>query len=333
MGGAGAARAGELPVSISWSADAPWLTVIMPTHQGERWIDAALRSIAIEESAGIEVIVIDSSPTSATMEIARTYSERLRLRIIERADLLMWPAKTNFGVSISEAAHACWLHQDDSWLPGRVAAVRAWIDAAPSAALHLAPSTIIDQDGRKLGTWRCPLPPDRELQPDFVVNRLLIQNFISVPAPIFRKDFWLANGGLDEALWYTADWDMWLKLATRGPVYYHDQVTTGFRIHTGSLTMTGSRDVTDFAQQMQIVLDRHRVRRGGRSRDIERAAYASIAVNIALALASAGDFSCLLQAATKVLRLGPAGMHRYLRDSRIVERLTPRVRAKLRGAF
>jgi glycosyltransferase involved in cell wall biosynthesis len=329
MGGAWTTGARELLMNRS----APWLTVIMPTYRGEQWIDAALNSIATEAADGIEVVVIDSSPTSATLDIARKYAGGLDLHIVERSDLPMWTAKTNFGVGIAKSAHVCWLHQDDLWLPGRVAAVRGWIDTAPQASLHLAPSTIIDRDGRTLGAWRCPLPANRELRSDLVMQRLLVQNFVSVPAPVFRKDAWLSSGGLDEALWYTADWDIWLKLAGSGSIYYHDRVTTGFRIHGGSLTMTGSRDVADFTQQMQIVLKRHSLRLDGHPRDVERAACASIAVNIALASASAGDFSGLYRAATKVLRLGPTGIHRYLRDSRIVERLTPRVRAKLRDAF
>jgi hypothetical protein len=138
---------------------------------------------------------------------------------------------------------------------------------------------------------------------------------------------------LDENLWYTADWDMWLKLAARGPIYYHNCVTVGYRIHGGSLTVTGSHDTAAFTQQMQIVLDRHLTKIGGRSKAIERAARASIAVNTALALASAGNLTNLWRAALEVVRLGPVGISRYLRDSRIVERVAPRVRAKLTGAF
>jgi hypothetical protein len=138
---------------------------------------------------------------------------------------------------------------------------------------------------------------------------------------------------LDENLWYTADWDMWLKLAALGPVYYHDTVTVGFRIHGASQTVTGSRDTGDFAQQMQIVLDRHLDTLGGGSTGVERAARASIAVNTALAAASTGDVGSLLRAAGRVLGLGPSGIHRYLRDSRILERVAPRIRAKLTGAF
>jgi len=304
----------------------------MPSYCGEQWIDAALRSVAAQETDGIEVLAIDGSPTPTTLDIARRYSDRLNLRVFERRDLTSWHAKTNFGVEVAEASHLCWLGVDDLWLPGRAVAVRAWIEAAPDVSLHLAPSAIIDRHGRKLGVWRCPLPSNGALPSALVTERLLVQNFVAAPAPVFRKDAWLACGGLDEELWYTADWDMWLKLAARGSVCHHDDMTIGFRIHGGSLTVTGSRAVADFAQQMQIVVDRH-LSRLCASKGVERAARASIAVNTALASASTGDFSGLLKAASGVLRLGPRGIRRYLRDSRIVDRVVPRVRAKLGGTF
>lgn len=315
------------------TAATPWLTVIMPSYCGERWIGASLRSLVEERPEGVEVLVIDSSPTSATRDMARDYSDRLRLRVVERCDLPTWQSKTNFGVEMAESTHICWIGVDDVWLPGRVAAVRAWVEMARDAPLHLAPSAVIDKSGRKLGVWRCPLSAKGELRSNEVTERLLVQNFIAAPAPVFRRDAWLDCGGLDENLWYTADWDIWLKLAALGSVHYHDIVTVGFRIHGGSLTVAGSRDPADFAQQMRIVLDRHLDRLGGGSNGVARAARASIAVNTALASASAGDFGGLLRAAGEVLRLGPIGIRRYFRDSRIVERVAPRVRAKLAGVF
>jgi glycosyltransferase involved in cell wall biosynthesis len=311
----------------------PWLTVIVPSYCGERWIDSALQSLATEAAEGIEVLVIDGSPTPATRDIARTYSDRLRLRIFDRPDLRSWHHKTNFGVEIAEASHICWLHVDDLWIPGRAAAVRAWIESARETPLHLAPTAIIDRAGRKLGVWRCPLRANQQLPSALVTERLLVQNFVAAPAPVFRKDAWLKCGGLDESLWYTADWDVWLKLAACGPVSYHDEVTCCFRIHGGSLTVTGSRNVADFGEQMRLVLDRHLPRFCGDSKKVERAARASIAVNVALASASTGDLRGLLRAASGVFRLGPAGIRRYLRDSRIVDRVAPRVRARLSGAF
>jgi glycosyltransferase involved in cell wall biosynthesis len=320
-------------MSIDSSGVRPWLSVIMPTHFGEQWIDLSLRSLIGETVHGIEILLIDSSDTTTTRDIAQNYSDRLRIRIFERRDLHSWHSKTNFGVRIAESEHVSWLGVDDLWLPGRAAAVKTWIQAFPKVPLHFAPSAIIDEDGRKLGVWRCPLPAERALESAFVTERLLVQNFVAAPAPVFRKDAWLGCGGLDETLWYTADWDMWLKLVGGGQTYYHNDVTVGFRIHSGSMTVTGSGKTEDFRHQLESVLDRHLSALGSPSKGVERAARASIAVNVGLSRASRGDFPGLFRAASRLALLGPGGIRRYLRDSRIVERVVPRIRAKIAGRF
>jgi hypothetical protein len=311
----------------------PWLSVVIPSHRGELWINSSLKSIAAEAVPGIEVLLIDSSPTRTTLDMAASFADRLNLRIFERRDLDSWHVKTNYGVEIAASQHVCWLGVDDVWMPGRARAVRGWIEASPNSPLQLGASVIIDRNGRQLGHWRCPLPADIALAADFVTERLLIQNFVAAPAPVFRRDAWLDSGGLDSSLWYTADWDIWLKLAAAGPVYYHDEATIGFRIHGSSLTMTGSNDISDFKDQMRTVLERHLPRLSGSAKPVEAAAVASIAVNAALASASAGEYRALGPAAWGVLRLGPAGAARYWKHSRLADRLWPRLRAKLTGSL
>ena len=139
---------------------------------------------------------------------------------------------------------------------------------------------------------------------------------------------------MDEQLWYTPDWDIWVKLSAHGEVVYHDAMTTAFRVHGSSLTVIGSRDAGEFRSQMQTVLERHLDRLPASSRlGVESAARASISVNVSLAAASGGNLQLLARAAGDVLSLGPAGMTRYLRDSRLSERVIPRLRAKLTRAF
>ncbi|WP_292419250.1 glycosyltransferase [Mesorhizobium sp.] len=312
----------------------PFLSVVMPVHEGAAWIETTLDSLVAEPTGDLEIIVIDSSPTSATAAIVERFAHRLPLRLLQRRDLTPWQTKTNLGVELAAADHICILPQDDLWLPGRVEAARRWLGGSPEAALHLAPTVIVDRSGRRMGRWNCPLPADEMLEAEFLLERLLVQNFVSVPAPIFRRSAWLACGGVDEKLWYTADWDIWAKLASTGPVVYHDEITTAFRVHGSSLTVTGSRDVGEFRSQMQIVMERHLPRLPASSRRrVEPAAQASISVNASLAAASGGDLKALVRAARVVLSLGPSGMRRYLRDSRLRERVICRLRAKLTGAF
>ena len=316
-------------------AEQPWLSVIVPSHNGERWLPAALQSVADQNDRGIEVVVIDSSDGEGSFDILRRYGDRLPIRACRRLDLLPWTRKTNVAARIARADWICMLHQDDLWLEGRAAAVRQWLEAAPAAVMHLHPAYIVDSAGRRRGVWRCPLADDdagvpaREL-----LERLLVQNSIAMPAPTIRRAAYLAVGGLDEGLWYTADWDLYLKLARAGPVHYHDRPLAAYRIHGSSLTSSGSRDLDDFRAQMQTVLDRHIGRLGNEERgDVRRVAMASIEVNVALAAASAGKYAALATAMMRLLGLGPRRLRCYLRDSRIIERLRPRMRARLAGAL
>ena len=312
----------------------PLISVIVPIHEGANWIAATLDSLVSEPTENIEIIAIDSSPNGDTSAIVRKYELRLPIQLLTRRDLAPWQTKTNLGVQLARGEYCCILHQDDLWLPGRMDAVRHWLTSSPECVLHLAPTAIIDSRGRHLGKWRCPLPRGQILTERLLTERLLVQNFISVPAPIFRRDAWLSCGGMDEELWYTPDWDIWLKLAAAGPVIYNEEYTTGFRVHGSSLTISGSRDRHEFQSQMEIVLARHlgRIPVSIRSR-VERAARASINVNVSLAAAAAGSLTTLLRAVTNVLLLGPGGMRRYLRDSRLWERIIPRLRSKISGAF
>ena len=306
----------------------------MPVHHGERWLSFTLDSLVAQDCTGIEFIILDSTAGDSCGAIVRRYADRLDIRYEHLPDVKAWPAKTNLAVERAAALHVAMLHQDDLWEPQRTRAARDSIAAAPDAVLLLNPSRIVDERGRRLGTWRCPLAADRLLDGRKVAERLLVQNFVAIPAPIIRKSAWLECGGMDEALWYTADWDLYLKLLALGPVFYRNTPTTAFRVHGSSLTVSGSRDRPDFRQQMQEVFDRHSnlVPASDLPR-IRRRANASIAVNCALAQASSGSMKALLQALAEVLSLGPPQALRYIRDSRVLERALPRLRARLAGSF
>ena len=309
------------------------VTVVMPVHNGAEWLATTFDSLLGEISKGVEIIVLDSSPDLETAKVVEKYATRLPITFLRRPDIQAWTAKTNLGVEFAKADHVCMLHQDDLWLSGRLAAVRKWISTDPEAALHLAPTAIIDRHGIRLGAWRCPLAAERRLSATEVLRSLLVQNFVSVPAPVFRRDAWRRCGGMDEALWYTADWDLWLKLSDAGPVRYHQDETTAFRVHGSSLTVTGSRDLKEFEKQMRVVFERHASRVPQPRTAVESAARASIRINVELAAASSGNVRALGRACWQILLLGPSGARRYLKDSRLLDRVVPRLRARVAGAL
>lgn len=298
----------------------------MPVHAGEAWLGATLKSIASRPDAPIEVIIRDSTPGASCEHIVQRHAGRLRIDYAYLPDVASWTRKTNMAVEAATAEHISMLHQDDLWLPARIDVVSDMIARAPDAALLVTSAQLVDDAGRVLGDWRPPFGAG-EVAPDACRDDLLIQNSIALPAPVFRRDAYLAAGGLDESLWYTPDWDLWLKLADRGRVIYDPRPTVAFRIHGGSLTMTGDRG--EFAEQLAIVLDRY-LPSGSREARLCRA---SAKINILLARAAAGEPAAALQALAAVLCLGPRDMMRYLHASRLSERLLPRLRLRLSGAL
>jgi hypothetical protein len=311
--------------------NAPWLSVIMPTYNGEMYLEETLASIADQGDDGIEVVAVDDGSTDATLAILRDFARRMPLHIHARSRVGNWVANTNYGLPLARARHVCFLHQDDLWLPGRLRVLRQLLDREPHAALLLNPSRYIDARGAGVGLWRCPLTPGRQ-KPGLVVERLLVQNFIAVPAPVFSRDAALKAGGLNEQLWYTADWDFWLRLAGAGPVSYDPRPLTAFRVHSLSQTAQGIGRAAEIRRQLDLVLEQHLP--PWEARYPERAEVGAVArlaveVNHALAVSAHGGRAGWRQLAWRFLNLGPSGWRRFLRDSRIIERVGARLRARL----
>lgn len=311
----------------------PWLSVLIPTYNGENYLPFALNSISIQEDNEIECIAIDDGSIDATISILRDYQKKLPIRILQRERQGNWVANTNYGLSLARGDYICFLHQDDLWLRDRLSIMRRLTAQFPEAVIVLHPSNFLDERGNNLGTWNCPLPSFPQIvKADMMIQRLLIQNFISILGPIFKREAALRVGGLDESLWYTADWDFWLKIAACGDSLYYPKALSAFRVHPSSQTVVRSSGSRDFREQLETVAMKHFTQWQAPERAkqrLKRVVYFSVEVNIALAEAAHGHQTNLLALLVAFASLGPSGWIRYIRDSRILERVSARLRAQI----
>ena len=105
------------------SLGSPWLSVVMPVYNGERHLPAALESIDAQGAAvaGIEIVAVDDGSTDRSVAILEVFSRELPLRVIRAGRQGNWVKATNIGLEAARGAWCCFLHQDDLWLPGRLA--------------------------------------------------------------------------------------------------------------------------------------------------------------------------------------------------------------------
>lgn len=307
----------------------PLLSVIMPTYNGERYIAAALKSVREQQDDGIEVVVVDDGSSDRTLEIVQGFAEVLPVRLILPGRVGNWVAITNLGLREAAGEWACFLHQDDLWLPGRMKRLRSEM-ASCNGSLIVHDALYVGPDGRDVGPWTCPLVEGR-VPPDLFIERLLVQNFIAIPCPVFRRNAVIGSGGLNEKLWFSADWDLWLRLGALGPVQFIAEKLSAFRVHPASQTAARKLQANEWDTQLTTVLELHLKSWPGTGRlrrAVERVALASIEVNSALAAASRGEAVRPAAVLAHLIALGPIGWHRYFRDSRIVQRVGARLRVR-----
>jgi GT2 family glycosyltransferase len=310
---------------------APWLSILLPTYNGEAYLPEALRSVRDQAIGDIELIAVDDGSSDGTLAILQQAAQELPLRIIAGPRRKNWVASVNLALQLARGQYASVLHQDDGYLPGRLQTLREHIRRCPDAALYTHWAEFRDRGGKRVGLWRAPFGPS--LQPiaaDVLCERLLVQNFFAVASPMFRVADARKLGGMDESLWYTADWDFWLKLASLGETVCVPTPLAFFRLHSESQTIQRSRDAAAFREQLEIVLHRHLARgaiRPAARRTVRAAALAAIEINVALSSMVHRTPLDYLRITKALRQLNAPAAFRLLRDSRLGERILARGRA------
>jgi GT2 family glycosyltransferase len=306
-----------------------WLSVVVPTYNGSRYVATALASIASEFAEDMELIVVDDCSSDDTPSLLEKAAQQLPIRVVRNEQQLGWVASTNVGFRLARGEWLCTLHQDDMWLTGRTNILRHVMTSYPDAGLIVGAALFIDDAGEPLGRWRLPWrggSPDR----DEIARRLYVQNFLAIPATCVRASTLRALGELDEQFWYTADWDLWLRLARVTPVVTARMPLAGFRVHAHSQTVSRSLDIPAFERQLRLVQQRHRWAAGG-DHSVLAAGEAATRTNVALATMMHGGRPQIGGLAKAAITMPPAAWVRYFRDSRIIDRAMPRARLQLRS--
>lgn len=303
----------------------------MPVFQGEAYLDAALGSIAAQDRTDdLEIIAVDDGSSDGSRAILERWSEVLPVKLVSQPHEGNWVRSTNRAIELATGTWVSLLHQDDCWLPGRLQTLREQSAAHPDVDFWLHPADFIDEAGRRIGRWRCPLPVRRPLAATDTLARLVVQNFIPIVSPMVRRSHVLQAGPLDESLWYFADWDFWLRLAANGTICYWPEPLAGFRIHPQSQTARRTGDLEAVGRQFDVTVNRAlesaafpASRRASSLRILPfaRAMYLFLLAG----LHGGGGVPVGLLWRT-AFRAGPLGWLRYWQYSRLPERLWPRLK-------
>lgn len=213
------------------------ISVVTPSFNQGSFIERTIRSVL--DQAGdfeLEYRVADGGSTDGTLEILKRYEGRLTWTAEKdggQSDAL------NKGFARATGDVLCWLNSDDVFLPGALQRVaRAFRET--QCRWCFGQCRIIDENDleiRRGVTWY----KNRQLR-RYDYRRLLVENFISQPATFFARELWAVAGPLDQALWYSMDYDLWLRFGRLAQPHFLATDLAAFRWHGASKSGARFRD-------------------------------------------------------------------------------------------
>jgi hypothetical protein len=186
------------------------LTVVLPVHNGEAYLDEAIASIRRQTFADFELLVIDDRSDDRSAAIAAGHAaEDARVRLLANSGEGL-VAALNFGVERATAKLIARMDADDVALPARFERQMARMTAEPDVLVLGTATVRIDAAGNKLDVVVPPVEPAEVLR---LLDRV---NPIAHPTVVMRRADFEAVGGYRRAYLRAEDYDLWLRLAERG---------------------------------------------------------------------------------------------------------------------
>lgn len=229
----------------------PSVSVIVPAYNAERTLAGTLDSVAAQTHVPEEVIVVDDGSSDRTVEIARSYVDRLPgLRVVSIANGGVGVAR-NVGIRLSRCEVIAPLDADDIWHPAYLQRMlQRYAESGPATGFVYCLFRRIDMADTVL---HCAAyyPVDGG-----GFYQLLLHNYVgSGSNAIFSRRRAAAVGLYDERYRTNEDFLMQLALAWRGRVVAVPEYLVGYRNTPGSLSKNLARMADDHFRLLDEIPD------------------------------------------------------------------------------
>jgi glycosyltransferase involved in cell wall biosynthesis len=230
----------------------PLVSVVIPCFNQAHFLAEAIESVLAQTYPHIETIVVDDGSTDNTLAVAGREPGVRRLRQLNSGVA----SARNLGLAQARGGFLVFLDADDRLLPDALEVGMCAISRRPQIAFAAGMSRDVGVDGRQLTDRKQPLvTQDHYL-------RLLLECFIwSGSSLVYRRSALEAVGAFDASLAAADDYDLYLKLARRYPLYCHDTVVTEYRRHGSNTTRDAGLVLTSQLEVLRRQRSRLRDRR------------------------------------------------------------------------
>jgi glycosyltransferase involved in cell wall biosynthesis len=222
----------------------PLASVIMPVHNGEAFIDEALRSLLAQTYPNLEIIVVDDGSTDRTYSRAAVYAPRVKcIRRASRSGSASIPR--NIGLSESAGEFIAFLDADDILLPEWIERRVQFLSSHPEVALVFGDYRNFSTTGQD---ERSHFQTCSRLQQLLGKSRSLVLTSEQATGILARENFGISGtfmirrkalelvAGFEPTLRACEDFHFYYRLARHSPVGIINEVAMMRRLHNLNMT-------------------------------------------------------------------------------------------------
>lgn len=208
----------------------PRISVVIPSYQQGRYLEACLLSVLGQGYPDLEVLVLDGGSTDNTRDILRRYAPSLAFW---RSEPDSGQAQAiNEGMSRASGEVFCWLNSDDLHLPGALLRVGRHFAEHPDGSLVYGGAVAFSDHPEPLIAAALPSRP-------FSRTELTQSDYVIQPSSFWHRDLWTQVGPLDPTLHYVLDWEWYLRASRISTFTYLPYALSLYRFHPQHKTSGG----------------------------------------------------------------------------------------------
>ena len=233
----------------------PVVSVVMPVHNGAKYLREAIDSILNQTFRDFEFIIVDDGSTDESATILADYVRQdARVKVISQINAGITPSLNN-GMRAARGEFLARMDCDDLSMPERFEKQVAYLRAHPDCVLVGSQAMMVDPEG-------LPIRPKHDTSYDHaaIVAALLNKGWPIVhPTVMIRTAVMREIGGYDEQYRAVQDHDLFARLAERGQLANLPDILLHYRQHFNAISFAKAQLQSEMLNQIVRVA---RERRG-----------------------------------------------------------------------
>ncbi len=190
----------------------PKVSVIIPTYNRLSMLREAVQSVLHQDFEDFELIIVDDGSTDGTSEVMKACGGRVK--VIEHSQNRGVSAARNRGILQAKGKYIAFLDSDDLWVKGKLRIQVAFLDENPHYPLCYTDEIWI-RKGKRVNPMK-----KHSKYSGWIFEKCLPLCIISPSSAMMRKNLFSKVGLFDEALPVCEDYDFWLRVSVRFPIFF-----------------------------------------------------------------------------------------------------------------